>query len=145
MKILFVCKHNRFRSKVAEALFRKHNNGRDEVKSAGVRIDLTRPFVAFNVKKVLLKRGVRILDEKAREVNDFDLEWADRIIIVADNVPPGLFRDYGKEIDVWDVEDADESEERKIEGIVRDIDYRVKQLVMGLRDERKKSKRVKHL
>ena len=131
MKILFVCKHNRFRSKVAEVIARKlDKTGRNEYKSAGVQLDLMRPYVAENVKKIMEEKGYEIKDEQAREINEQDLRWADKIVIVADNVSPSIFKDKtGAEIEIWVFSDCDEKETRKIKGIVDGIEKRVKKLV----------------
>jgi len=46
MKILFVCKHNRFRSKVAEAFFNKlKKNKKIKAESAGLVLDKLRPYI----------------------------------------------------------------------------------------------------
>jgi len=136
MKILFVCKHNRFRSKVAEAVARKLDvRKRDEYKSAGVQIDILRPYVAGSVKKIMKEKGYKIIDEKARQVNDFDLAWADKIVIVADNVASDIFDGKTKaEVKVWLIRDADESELEKISKIVGEIEIRVKKLVASLNE-----------
>jgi len=132
MKILFICKHNRFRSKVAEAIFKKINK-KDEVKSAGLHLDLMRLYVSENVKKALKKRGIFEIDEKARQINDYDLRWADRIVIVANNVDDNLFTGKTKaKVEKWKIEDADESEKEKIEKIVQEIEKRVKKLAKEL-------------
>lgn len=123
MKILFVCKHNRFRSKVAEALFRKLNK-KDEVKSAGIFLDIAKQYVCENVKIALKKRGIENIDEKARELNDYDLDWADKIIVVANNVNKNLFPENKTEI--WNVGDADENEKEKIEEIVSSIERKLR-------------------
>ena len=131
MKILFICKHNRFRSKVAEALFRKYNKKRKaEVKSAGIRLDFTRPYIAENVKKILSEYGVNVIDEKSRKINEFDLRWADSIIIVADNVNSKIFP--GDKVIVWKIKDADENDLGSIKKIVKDIESRVKDLINTL-------------
>jgi len=127
MNILFVCKHNRFRSKIAEAILKSLKCKNIEVKSAGLRKDLIRPYVCENVKIVLKQRGINKIDEAAREINDVDLRWADRIIIVADNVSADIFPKEKTEI--WKIGDADESEIEKIKMIAGDIERKVKELV----------------
>lgn len=124
MNILFVCKHNRFRSKVAEVIFRKLNkNNNAEVKSAGVQIDLLRPYVCENVKKVMREKGYEIVNEQARMINDTDLEWADKIIIVANNVDPRLFKARSRaRVEVWKISDADEQDYEKIKRLVGKIE-----------------------
>ncbi|MEM4259496.1 MAG: low molecular weight phosphatase family protein [Candidatus Pacearchaeota archaeon] len=123
MNILFVCKHNRFRSKVAEALFRHYYKGDSvRVKSAGTIIDLMHPYVARNVHLVLRERGISIRDDGAVKLDSFLLKWADRIIIVANNVSPDMFKDKeilgNKPVSFWHIGDASESD---IEGIRRRV------------------------
>ena len=131
MKILFICKHNRFRSKVAEAIASKLDTRcKKEYKSAGVQIDLMRPYVAESVKEILNERGFQIENEQSRQVNEQDLKWADKIVIVANNVSPTIFGN--KEVEVWRIEDADESEKEKIEKIVSKIEKRVNELISEL-------------
>ncbi len=128
MKILFVCKHNRFRSKVACVIARKLDS-RNEYKSAGISLDLMRPYICGNVKQELARRGYEIKDEKAREINGYDLKWADKIIIVADNISSDIFKRKTKvKIETWKISDADEQEFENIRKIVENIEERVKKL-----------------
>ncbi|MCX8159173.1 MAG: low molecular weight phosphatase family protein [Candidatus Pacearchaeota archaeon] len=128
MKVLFVCKHNRFRSKVAEAIFNKYNkNNRVEVKSCGIRKDLTRPYVCKNVKDVLEEKGIKIIDEQAREINEQDIKWADKIVVVSNNVDSSIFPE--EKVVVWKIEDADESEREKIKEIINRIEMKIKKFI----------------
>ena len=128
MNILFVCKHNRFRSKVAEAFFLHYNkNKKINVKSAGVSLDMMRPFVAQSVHDEMRKRGVKIYDDRAHSVNPEVLKWANRIVIVADNV---LFDGFSKnKIEVWKIKDTSQEDLKGIKKIVDSIDRRVRVLV----------------
>ncbi len=125
MNILFVCKHNRFRSKVAEAVFKKLNKNKSlNAKSAGISLDLLRPHIAENIKKVLFNKGIKNLDEISRQINKFDVKWADKIIIVSNNIDVDTFPKQ-KTI-VWKIPDADEQDFSKIKKIVSDIEKKVK-------------------
>ncbi len=129
MKILMVCKHNRFRSKVAEAIALRMGR-KNEYKSAGIRLDLMRPYVCENVKKELATRGILEIDEKSRLVNEFDLRWADKIIIVANNIDKNIFDGRtGAAIEKWNIPDADESDAERIGKIVGKIERMVKMLI----------------
>ena len=130
MNFLFVCKHNRFRSKVAEALFKKLAGGSVEVKSAGLRMDLVRPYVADNAKKALREKGVDSADDTPRKINDFYIKWADKIIVVADNVDPEIFPK--EKIEVWKTEDTHQDNLEMIRKIVDKIEIKVKDLVKRL-------------
>ncbi len=132
VKILFVCKHNRFRSKVAEAFFNKYNkNEKNEVKSAGIALDFMRPYVAEDVYKILEDMDVKIGDTIARKIDEELIRWSDKIIIVADNVEEGMFGT--KDVEVWKVEDCGENDVERIRGISVDIGVRVKKLVDELK------------
>ena len=106
MRILFVCKHNRFRSKVAEAFFNKYNkNSENEVKSAGIALDFMRPYVAEDVFKILEDMGVKIGDTQSKEIDKDLINWADKVVIVADNIDEGMFGD--KKVEIWNVKQKD--------------------------------------
>lgn len=128
MNILFVCKHNRFRSKVAEALFLRYNkNKKIKVKSAGVSLDMMRPFVAQSAHDEMGKRGIRIDDDQAHSVNSEVLKWADRIVIVADNI---LSDGFSKnKVEVWKIKDTSQEDLKGIKKIVDSIDRKVRDLV----------------
>lgn len=137
MNILFVCKHNRFRSKVAEALFRHHYRGESvRVKSAGLAIDIMHPYVARTVMSEMKQRGVSMRDDGAVKIDSFLLKWADRLIIVANNVSPDMFRDkemiQGKPVTFWDIADVSESDASGIKRKVNDIELNVLALVKTL-------------
>ena len=58
MKILFVCRHNRFRSKVAEAIFNKLNKNKEiQIESAGLILDESRPYVEPVVVSLMKEKG----------------------------------------------------------------------------------------
>ena len=131
MKILFVCKHNRFRSKSGEAFFLKYNKDKkNEVKSAGVMLDPIFPFMHTNVVLALEKMKAPPISEKARQIDEKLIAWADLIIIVADNVNPEIFS--GKKEEVWKVSDTDQSDVPGIAKREKIIEKKVKQLIKRL-------------
>jgi len=131
-RILFICKSNRFRSRVAEAIFLKYNHNKEiDVKSAGVRPDPLRPYVAKSVKLAMKEKNFFISDAPAKLADNRMIRWADKIIVVADNVLPELFP--AEKTDVWPVSDADESEYKKIKTIIHEIEQRIKVLVASLK------------
>lgn len=132
MNILFCCKANRFRSRVAEAIFNHCNKNRKiEVKSAGVKLDPIRPYAAKIVIDILNKKGIKMNDEKSKSVDENLIKWADKIVIVADNVDPSLFPN--EKIIVWKIEDADESEVEKVKIIIDKIEGKVKDFLKTLK------------
>ncbi len=99
MNVLFVCKFNVFRSQVAEAYLKKINK-RVNVKSVGV----IREVKGFpKVGKIAKTKGLK-LKGKSEGLNTKVIKWADVIVIVADNVPKGIFTK--KKVLVWKVKDV---------------------------------------
>ena len=105
INILFICRYNRFRSRVAEAYFNKINKNKNiEVKSAGL--------VKGNP---LEKRTVRIarnlgldIRGKTQGLTSKILQWQNVTVVVADDVPPSVFdrnKVYGKKVIVWKIKD----------------------------------------
>lgn len=88
MNLLFVCRYNCFRSRVAEAIFNNINkNKKIHVKSAGY---------AIAAVDCILDRAAQVLDEMkipydssqlAVQLNDIMIDWADKIVIMANDVP----------------------------------------------------------
>jgi len=90
MNILFVCKYNRFRSKVAEAYFNKINKNKSvKTDSAGI---FGRWFPLDPIQiKVAKKYGINIKG-KPQSLSYQKVQWADLIVIVADDVPKKIFK-----------------------------------------------------
>ena len=84
MKILFICRYNNFRSKTAEAFFRKFNKDlRLKAESAGV---INHPLNLPNINKAAKKFGIRI-GKKTKLATKNLLKEVDLAIIVADDLP----------------------------------------------------------
>ena len=96
------------------------------MRSAGILLDLTRRYVAKNVLEVLKEYGIDSIDEVSREITEQDLIWADKIIIVANNIDKDIFKD--KDVEIWKIEDCSENDIDKIREIVKKIDKMVKEL-----------------
>jgi protein-tyrosine-phosphatase len=133
MNILFICKYNRFRSKVAEGVFNKLNkNPSNKAKSAGIIIgapidpETAKAFEVENLEPVNDPVGL------STEL----LKWHDLAIIVANDVPKEILKDnkkYGNKLEIWNVPDAvtDEKEERL--SIMKSIEEKVADLVERLK------------
>ena len=88
MNILFVCKYNKFRSKVAEALFNYHNKDKKmKVKSAGLMKDFQNQFIIKPAALELTKRKIPYEDKKSDIINPEMIKWADKIVVVANDIP----------------------------------------------------------
>lgn len=131
VKVLFVCKHNRFRSKVAEAIFNHLNeNSVNESRSRGmVRRDVDE-FVAEKTIQVMGEKGYTIGNTKAKLINSKDIEWTDKIIIVADNASSAGFP--REKTAVWGIQDCSEFDEARIVDRVNEIELKVKELLKTL-------------
>jgi protein-tyrosine-phosphatase len=125
-KILFVCKHNRFRSKVAEAYFNKINKNENLMaESAG--IFQGRPISPYT-KKAARELEI-ILKGQPRAISTKLLSKINMIIIVADNVSKKIFY-YGdkcpQKLIVWKISDASiynkKEIQRSIKKIIKKID-----------------------
>ncbi len=129
MKILFICKHNRFGSKVAEALFKKYNENKNiEVKSRGIIKDVD---VAESVVEIMKKKEIEI-DKKSRPVSRKEIINSDLIVIVADNVPESIFEN--KDVEKWDIRDASSSDLEDTGFVVDKIEEKIKNLIKELKD-----------
>jgi protein-tyrosine-phosphatase len=113
MKILFVCKHNRFRSRVASSYFNNLNKkSKNKAKSAGIYSD----YSALNRDEVGIsgKFGIDIRG-KPRKVNNKLLKWADLIFIVADDVKISQIKYHKKyKIIQWKIKDVDNAKNVKL-------------------------------
>jgi protein-tyrosine-phosphatase len=131
--ILFVCKYNRFRSKIAEDYFNKINkNSNLKAKSAGVfegsKID------AFQ-RRIAKKLGIKIKGTP-QGISTKLLKWQNFIVIVANDIPEELFKEnkrYGKGLLIWKIPDAKEDSKDEVERIVKDIKKNVEQLARELK------------
>jgi len=120
MKIIFICKHNRFRSKIAKAYFKKINkNKKIHITSAGI-------FKGTPVSKTVVDIGKEFglrISKQTRGIREDELVEADKIIIVADDIPKSLFnfKRFGKKISVWKIKDTHQNDRENIEDRVKKI------------------------
>ncbi len=129
MKILFVCKHNRFRSKIAEAFFKKLNrNKKIKAKSVGLSLDPLRPYIEKNVIGIMKERGYNIKGKPKQATHTF-IKKFDLIIIVADNVNNKSFSDIKVKIIKWKIPDCDGSDIKSIKKIINEIENKVKSIL----------------
>lgn len=130
MNILFICRHNRFRSKVAEAVFNKLNKNKSiKAESAGIIKDIP---VSRNVRKVMREKKIKLKSVKSRRFNAEIIKRADIIVITADNVDKGIFEKFGKKIIVWKISDVSQDNIAGIRKRVEIIEKKVRNLLMSL-------------
>jgi len=107
-----------------QSSLKKLGGGGIEVRSAGVKLDKAYPYVAENVKIALREYGIDDVSDVSNLVTDEDKGWADKIIIVADNVD---VRDFPSDnVIVWPAQDCDQSDLDRIKEIVKEIYEKVK-------------------
>ena len=128
MNILFVCRYNRFRSRIAEAYFKKINKNRDiKVKSAGLMKG--QPLSKFTVK-IAKNIGLNIKG-KVQGLSSELMVWQNITVVVADDVPPQVFnknKKYGKKVIIWKIKDAKYRKEGEVKRLVKIIMDRVDKL-----------------
>ena len=130
MNILFICRHNRFRSKVAEAIFNKLNKNKSiKAESAGIIKDIP---ASKNVRKVMKDKRMKLKSIISRRFNEGIIRRTDIIVIVADNVSKGIFRKFRKKIIVWKISDVSQSDVKGIRKRVGMIEKRVAGLIKNL-------------
>jgi len=130
MKILFICKANRFRSKVAEAYFKKINKN-IVVNSAGL-IEMNKPLTSHEKSKnkfIYNKFGLK-LDSVSRGLKVNMLRESDRIIVAANNIGKQMFDDkeWKDKVEYWDIEDEKGGDRTQIRKTVKAIMSKVDKL-----------------
>ena len=125
MNVLFVCKYNRFRSRIAERYFNKINkNKKIHAMSRGViRGDYPLSKVEVGIAK---KMGIDI-SGKPQAMDIELLRKIDLIIIVADNVPKQVFyTTFKKRVLLWRIGDIEHTDgkdliEKKVKKIMKKV------------------------
>jgi len=120
---------------VAEAIFKSLNKNfynlkNYKIKSAGIILDKERLYVADSVHRILGEKGIKIENEKPQKVDKRLIDWADKIVIVANDVDLNEFPK--NKLEVWKVEDVHESDTEKIRMIISEIEKRVTEFIRNL-------------
>lgn len=132
MRILFICKYNRFRSKVAEAFFNKFNkNPRFKAESAGTEPDFQK--VVENVKKALREFKIDKVNENPRKINQNMIDKAGLIVIVAEEVNLDKYDTSKKKVIKWEISDTFKEDFKGILKRTIDIEKRIKKLISVLK------------
>ena len=139
MKILFICKHNVFRSRIAEEYFKKINcNKKIEVISRGIVMGGHSDKEQRGIPKKIL--GIDIDNRKPIPLTKQDLENSDKIIVVANDIPRRIF-DYQSmyiqnKVFIWKIKDEQLQNKKNIKIITLEIKERVDNLVEKLNEHR---------
>jgi len=132
MNIIFICRYNRFRSKIAEAFFNKLNRNKNhKAKSAGI---IRGNPISEEIIESAKNFGLSI-KSKPMGLTTKMLKWHDMAIIVANDVPEIILHDskkYGKKVIVWEIPDADDGKKAEMEKTILQIEAKVKNLVNEL-------------
>jgi protein arginine phosphatase len=123
LRVLFICKHNALRSRIAEAHLKKINKNID-VKSAGI---ISGGKTSKDEDRVLKNNGF-VFKKKFNVVSRPVIMWADIIIIVANDIPKKIFqwKPEKKDIRVWKVKDSfTGASDKLVEKIITDITCKV--------------------
>jgi len=131
MKILFVCKYNAFRSRIAEEYFKKINkNPKIESYSRGIIMGGDSDNVQRGIARELL--GVNIAKRKPLPLNIEEMKKTDKIIVVADDVPLIVFNYHlipiWKRVKIWKIKDEQKRNKKNIKQIALQIKERVEKL-----------------
>ncbi|MFW5846843.1 MAG: hypothetical protein ACOCUU_01665 [Nanoarchaeota archaeon] len=136
--ILFICKYNRYRSKIAEFYLKKYSKEKNlniKVQSAGI-IPVNRPLSKDEAgRNQYLKKRFNIkFNIKSRGINYKLLEKQDKIIIVANDVPKIIFsgRKWKNKIEIWKVPDEKAVNKVNINKSVKIIKNKVEKLTEEL-------------
>lgn len=135
MNILFVCKYNRFRSRVAEAYFNQINTNKNiKASSRGV---IKGDYPLNRTEVAIAKKCGLDISGKPRGLEIELLKKTDLVVIVADNVPKELFYTTFKgRVIQWRIRDLEHGDEKDlIERKTKRIMVKVRKLLKKLSKE----------
>jgi protein-tyrosine-phosphatase len=128
MNILFICKHNIFRSRVAEEYMKKISN--HNISSAGI-IRADGDLISAVQKEVCKEFGL-IFTNQSKTLTVENLRKQDLVIIVADDVPQEIFKNQFYNLDgkvrKWEIEDIFYPDKENIRRTIIEIMKRVDEL-----------------
>lgn len=139
MNILFVCKHNLFRSKIAEAYFKKINKNETLIAtSAGIiKGDILDKYQSKSLvlQKNIAKNFGLETNPKFIGLSISLLKKQDLIIVAADDVPKIVFNNkkYVKKVIQWKIKDCELHEKERISNIIQQIIKKVEKLTKDLK------------
>ena len=137
MKILFVCKYNRFRSQIAEQFFKKYSKDKNiSARSAGI----FKGLYPLNKTESNSAKEFGIEIKKEPEAISIEvLRNIDVVVIVANDVPKELFLYEGRylqEVEKWEIPDNFDGNQDRIKRIIRKIELNVKDLIKKLENKK---------
>ncbi len=132
LKVLFVCVGNAFRSQMAEAFARALGGDLLEVKSAGLAPVAALPAVT---REILLAHGIEVAGQFPKALDEVDLASFDLIVNIS-GCPLPLETPPPVPVLEWKVPDPVGRDFAFHEQVARQIEERVRALLIELRQER---------
>ena len=132
MKILFICKHNAFRSRIAEEYFWKINKNKNVwiLGSRGIIMGGHSDKAQQEISREIL--GININKRIPRALNIKDMKEADKIIVVANDIPKIIFNyqkvPIMKKVVIWKIKDEQNMNKKNIRRIILAIKRKVDKL-----------------
>ena len=131
-RILFVCRYNRFRSRIALAYFNKINKNKN-IKARSAGLIKGKPLNP-NTAKIAKMLGLDITGN-IKGLTSKDLAWQNVTVIVADDVPEQVFdrnKKYGKKVIAWKVKDVNYNKKSEVKKAIKSIMIKVDKLIKEL-------------
>ncbi len=126
--ILFVCRYNRFRSRVAEVYFNKINKNKNiKAKSAGL---IKGSPLNPKTIKIAEELGLNI-NGRVQGLSSKLMTWQNITVIIADDVPEAVFnknKKYNKKVINWKIRDAKYETKAEIKRLIKKIMKKVDNL-----------------
>lgn len=137
MNIIFVCRHNAFRSRVAEAYFKSINKNKNLKAISGGLIK--GGFPSSNQIKAMKQENINLVS-KPKNISADLLAKQDLTIITADDIPLSLFdnKEYNKKVIQWKIPDVLDNNKEKAIKTIRLIKNKVQQLIKDLENKNDK-------
>jgi len=131
MKIIFICKYNAFRSRVAEEYFKKiKKNKKIQVLSRGLIMGGNSDNEQREISKQILR--IDIAKRKPLPIKLPELKEADLIIVVANDIPKIIFNYKSgilkRKVIIWKIKDEQMKNKKNIKRIVLAIKRKVDKL-----------------
>lgn len=121
MRVLFICKGNRFRSMIAEAFAKREGLDAD---SAGT--EATGP-IFDEVEQMVQEYDLEdYVDYNPEQVSQEKVDSADRVVCMTEDQAEFVQKIYGADegnVDVWDIQDADPDED--LESVMENLFQKV--------------------
>lgn len=137
-KIIFICKYNAFRSRVAEEYFKKVNKNKNvEIISRGLIVGGKPSSMQVKLAKEIL--GINIANKKSKPIDVMKLINSDKIIIVANDIPRIIFNYplIKDKVIIWKIKDELYNNRENIKRIILSIKKKVDKLNQELENGKK--------